>query len=199
MLFGRPLILMLLFVFQGGKASDIDHVISDIVRESVKQVEAKQSEAISFINGQVALNNPILSPKKSCSLSRSPKESPPDEKIIFLVFVSFSMPDASLVAIYNQMSQVGGRLVTRGLLNNSFQETQKKLRDIGIELEIDPTLFERYTIDQVPTYVLEEKRSGRFDQISGNVDPLFVLNLFKEQGEIGKGAKLFRMKLEAFP
>jgi hypothetical protein len=97
------------------------------------------------------------------------------------------------------MSQVGGRLVTRGLLNNSFQETQKKLRDIGIELEIDPTLFERYTIDQVPTYVLEEKRSGRFDQISGNVDPLFVLNLFKEQGEIGKGAKLFRMKLETFP
>jgi type F conjugative transfer system pilin assembly protein TrbC len=53
-----------------------------------------------------------------------------------LVFVSFSMPMATLKQLSLQAQEVGGQLVFRGLIKNSFQETIPKLKELGAEVLI---------------------------------------------------------------
>lgn len=71
-----------------------------------------------------------------------------------LIFVSFSMPDAALQSYYQETQTLGGKLIIRGLKNNSFKDTQAKTMKLGINFDIDPALFEKYGVVVVPTIVL---------------------------------------------
>ena len=71
-----------------------------------------------------------------------------------LIFVSFSLPDEALKSYYQEARLLGGKLIMRGLKNNSFQDTQVKTRKLAINLDIDPSLFEEYGVVVVPTIVL---------------------------------------------
>lgn len=75
-----------------------------------------------------------------------------------LILVSFSMPDSELQELAAQGARIGAPLVLRGLVDDSFPATQKRLmrfRQIhGASFRIDPTLFRRFGVDQVPTFVL---------------------------------------------
>lgn len=68
------------------------------------------------------------------------------------VFVSLSMPENSLSLWSHQAEKVGGVLLLRGFINNSFQETtqQSKLHSFNI----DPEKFQKYNIKQVPAVVI---------------------------------------------
>lgn len=88
-----------------------------------------------------------------------------------LVFVSFSMPHLSLKELSREAGKHNAKLILRGLYRESFRKTAEKILEIdkkGLSLEIDPKLFKKYQIKQVPTFVLIEgkKEIGR---LSGNV------------------------------
>lgn len=70
--------------------------------------------------------------------------------------------------------------VLRGFYKNSFRETSEK---IGILCEnkyvsviVDPTLFEKYNINQVPTVIKQD--DGDFYKISGSVSIGYALEKF---------------------
>lgn len=91
-----------------------------------------------------------------------------------LVFVSFSMSDDLLKTLAHQAKEKGGKIVFRGLLNGSFKEMGQKLRGLGVEALIDPTLFQKHNVVRVPTFLHKE------DKLTGNVSVAFALKTFEE-------------------
>lgn len=86
-----------------------------------------------------------------------------DEGPAVYVFASFSMPDASLRALIRQGELAGVPIALRGLSENSIEATMERVQALYDEKEspqngilIDPTLFARFRIDQVPTVVVAE-------------------------------------------
>lgn len=87
------------------------------------------------------------------------------------VFVSFSMPKASLIELNKLAQKYNATLVMRGIYKNSFSEMRKKILEInpdGLSINIDPKAFEKYNIKQVPTFVLV-KENREVSRLSGNV------------------------------
>lgn len=82
-----------------------------------------------------------------------------------LVFVSFSMPPASLKSWLQQANKVNGAVVLRGLVNNSFKDTSAALmpllKEQGSGFLLDPTLFTRYHIEAVPAVVIQDDAQCR--------------------------------------
>jgi type-F conjugative transfer system pilin assembly protein TrbC len=133
---------------------------------------------------------------KSVELSRYPK---------LLVFVSFSMPMDTLKTLARDVKQVGGKLVLRGLVKGSFPETSKKLMELKNEILIDPTLFEAYHVQRVPTFVLREQSTESaeervaYDELKGNVSLGYVLEQFSMKGDACEYAKLLLQNLREKP
>ncbi len=93
----------------------------------------------------------------------------PDSGIF--VFVSFSMPKASLIELNKQAQKYNATLVMRGIYKNSFSEMRKRILGIspdGLSINIDPKAFEKYNIKQVPTFVLVENNK-EIHRLAGNV------------------------------
>ena len=83
------------------------------------------------------------------------------------VFVSFSMPRASLRSLIAQGELAGVPIVLRGLVNHSIADTMQAVHSLYANGErqesgavIDPTLFERFDVKQVPTVVVAETPAG---------------------------------------
>ena len=74
-----------------------------------------------------------------------------------LVFLSFSMPERSLSAWLMQCKQSGATPIIRGLINHSFQQTLVALQSLGqktgVGVQLDPVLFQTFSIAQVPAVV----------------------------------------------
>ncbi len=146
------------------------------------------------------------SPQKTCSMESSQSESSAPQQSAFvkgkaggdfLVFVSFSMNEGALKDLHRQMSRLGGRLVLRGLVNNSFKETQQKIMALGIEADIDPTLFETYGIKRVPTYVLTKKTGDKtFYQVGGHISPQTAIDIFKQKGTLSSHSESLLQQLQ---
>lgn len=75
-----------------------------------------------------------------------------------LVFVSFSMPKESLKTWIHDANAIHAPVVIRGLVNHSFKDTIAAVNALTKEgvsgVQIDPTLFERFEIKQVPAVVV---------------------------------------------
>lgn len=96
-----------------------------------------------------------------------------------LVFVSFSMPEASLKSLFHEASKHKAVLVMRGLYENSFVKTAAKLQQMGITVDIHPELFEKYHVERVPVFVRLDK--GReIARLSGNVSLDFAVSKLAE-------------------
>jgi conjugal transfer pilus assembly protein TrbC len=101
---------------------------------------------------------------------------------VTLVFVSFSMPKASLKELSDQCQKYGATLVIRGVHEGSFTKTKDKIFEIsetGLNIDINPELFKRYNIHKVPTFVLI-KNGKEISRLSGNVTLEFVSGKFME-------------------
>ncbi len=107
------------------------------------------------------------------STQRSEKASPLLEVKKPLIFVSVSMPIESLKRLAYQAKQQGAILVIRGMVNGSMMETAKLVDQIDHPIEIDPKLFERFEIKQVPVFVIPHKKA--WHKVSGNVELNFAL------------------------
>lgn len=77
---------------------------------------------------------------------------------ILMVFISLSMPEATLKRLVSQAARAKASLLIRGLLNGSLRDTvartQALLAGQSVAFQIDPQAFERYAITQVPSFVL---------------------------------------------
>jgi conjugal transfer pilus assembly protein TrbC len=101
-----------------------------------------------------------------------------------IVFVSFSMPRELLWDYQQQIRKYGGRMVLRGLVEDSFKKTIAKMRldeNRALTLDINPKLFEEYGVKQVPTIVISNNQY--FDKFTGSVSISHALDQSNELGE----------------
>lgn len=104
------------------------------------------------------------------------------------VFVSFSMPDKLLQETLKDCVQLQIPAYLNGLYHNSMPETALKIMELnretpGLNLQIDPTAFERFAIKQVPSLVVANGRV--FDVIYGHLSLREGLSRIKDFGDSG--------------
>lgn len=86
------------------------------------------------------------------------------------VFVSFSMPNNLLEETLKESARLNIPAYLNGLYHDSMQSTVLKVMELSehvpnLNLQIDPTLFERFGIQQVPALVVNN--GINFDVIYG--------------------------------
>jgi conjugal transfer pilus assembly protein TrbC len=104
------------------------------------------------------------------------------------LFFSFGMPKPSIERMAQDAERAGAILVMRGLIDNSGKKTREAImalaKDHKIEVDIDPTVYRKFKIDQVPAVVLVKKfcatcqepaAEGEFIKISGDVTLSYAL------------------------
>ncbi len=113
-----------------------------------------------------------------------------NQKKNLFIFVSFSMPQ-NLLKNYDDIARkLGAKLVIRGLKDNSFKETIQYLKNVktsGIMVDIDPTLFERFNVNLVPSFVLSDGHS--YDKLVGSISIVYALEKFANEGDLKLQAK----------
>lgn len=152
----------------------------------VEHVEGKLADA-KGVNLDVALSRYW----KKFNDGKKRQENLPD----VMVFVSFSMPENSLRELSEQVKQVGGQLVFRGMVKNSMQVTAQAmlgLNSSGVKAIIHPKLYERFEVKQVPTFILVNSKEAYcasdnctplHDRMSGNVSLGYALEEFASSGD----------------
>ncbi len=96
-----------------------------------------------------------------------------------LIFVSFSMPEASLKSLFQEAQKQGAVLVMRGLYQDSFVQTAQKLQQLGVAVDIHPELFEAHHIVSVPTFIKIGNGRSLYN-LKGNVTLDFALKKFNQ-------------------
>ena len=112
------------------------------------------------------------------------------------VAVSLSMPASTLVTLSDQVNKAGGRLVIRGLKNNSFEDTVaavKGLSEKGVAIDINPKVFREFKIIKVPSFVVISPNG--IDKMTGNVGLRYALEEFASSGESKEEAGKSLVKL----
>ena len=114
-----------------------------------------------------------------------------------MIFVSASIPKSSLKDLMIQAREAGGVLVFRGLIEGSIRNSQQFLAEIAkenVSAIIDPRLFESFTIELVPSFVLLARNSQDCEQSNCNFTPIhdritgnITLNYALEQFAAGDG------------
>jgi conjugal transfer pilus assembly protein TrbC len=112
----------------------------------------------------------------------------------FRIFVSFSMPESVLIKLDKIASQIGAKLIIRGLKDNSFKETVTYLK--GKAVEIDPKSFEQFDIKQVPAFVISD--GNKYDKLVGNVSAVYVLDKFINEGELKEQSQNYFKRLSNY-
>lgn len=108
-----------------------------------------------------------------------------------LIFVSFSMPKASLRGWIKQAEQINAPVIIRGLVHNSFRYTTKAIMTLASDnrggVQLDPTLFKRFHIEKVPAVVivgstcLAQETCKEFNVLYGDVTLDYALKQFAQQ------------------
>lgn len=99
------------------------------------------------------------------------KAAPPTRPVKpqeLIVFVSFSMPEESLIRLAKQTERAGGVLVLRGFKDGSLKATSRAVQELGLagtSFQINPPAFSKYKVQTVPTVVLTKPEAAT--QIDG--------------------------------
>lgn len=129
-----------------------------------------------------------------------------------VIFVSFSLPESKLRELLEEADRIGALVVLRGLVNDDFNATMARLNDLKRSTEIekqsgeqqgnekhvvgialDPTLFSRFHVETVPTFLLPVEPVSPCDiddcqapphvMASGAVSLFYFLDLVKRTGK----------------
>jgi conjugal transfer pilus assembly protein TrbC len=111
------------------------------------------------------------------------------------------MSDQDLKTLFHDVQKVGGRLVVRGLHQNSWRVTAEKLIPLKISVDIDPEAFEHYHVTAVPQFVLQgvlntSVSDTSYDTLKGNVSLGFALKRFSQEGRLKEEALTLLKRLE---
>lgn len=149
--------------------------------EEMKKIIQSQSPCFSHNHPQK--KGCFTSLKKKMHVVNTPNFM--KDEIQIIVFVSFSMPKESIKTLFKDAEMYKNvRFVLRGFVNDSMEETVKKVQDDEGVLDIDPDIFEKYQIEQVPTF-LWVKGDQNLGKISGNITLTYAQQIFKEKIEKG--------------
>ncbi|WP_058532917.1 type-F conjugative transfer system pilin assembly protein TrbC [Legionella saoudiensis] len=113
----------------------------------------------------------------------------------FSVYVSFSMPKQLLIETLQESVQLNIPVYLNGLHQDSMEKTVRKIMSLtqrvpNLNLQIDPTAFERYSITSVPALVVDNGK--KFDVIYGNLSLAKGLERIALQGVSGLSLKQLR-------
>ncbi len=113
--------------------------------------------------GSLSQDYPFIDKHVSrAAASQAPRPSFLNERIRPLVLISFGMPDSQIRSLLHEAHRLKAAVVIRGLLNDDWGSTMKKLRDLTSEglagVSIDPTTFTRFNVSRVPTFILPLER-----------------------------------------
>lgn len=110
-----------------------------------------------------------------------------------LIFVSFSMPKASLRGWLKQADRLNAPVIIRGLVHNSFRDTTTAVMALVTDnrggVQLDPTLFKRFHIDKVPAVVvidtacLAKEDCQNFHVVYGDVTLDYALKEIARQND----------------
>jgi len=109
---------------------------------------------------------------------------------IYYLF-SFSVPHQSLVQAASQAEKTGAVMVLRGLVEDNWSITLRKvlaiLRDSksSPQVAIDPTLFERFKVQRVPA-VVGVCDDGTVRKVYGNIPIPEALRIIEGSGQCWK-------------
>lgn len=106
--------------------------------------------------------------------------------ISYYAFVSFSMPKTLLEETLKDSMRLKIPVYLNGLYQDSMPLTLQKILELtkqipNLNLQIDPTLFERFGIKQVPALVVEKDK--KFDVIYGHLPLAEGLKRIANSGE----------------
>ena len=112
-----------------------------------------------------------------------------------LIFVSLSMPEQSLKLWAEQAEKIKGKLLLKGFVDDSLQETIDATLRIFKEPKADflvhPEAFEKFNIDKVPAVVIanpdncleDDCPAPAFDVVYGDTSLEDALNKIASSGE----------------
>lgn len=120
-----------------------------------------------------------------------------------ILFISFSMPEDTILALASEAQSYGIPVVLKGLLDGDFQKTLQKIMQLHEKAKkmggsfsgfsIDPIWFEQFEINTVPALVVTRRpswclyqkacASQPYDMVLGNVHIKKSLGVIAEQGE----------------
>ncbi|MBB3221714.1 type-F conjugative transfer system pilin assembly protein TrbC [Pseudoduganella umbonata] len=112
-------------------------------------------QAEQLAKGAMAVGSPASQPTEPDGVPSAPL---PTSARLY-VFVSFSMPPASLRQLASQAAKAGVPLVLRGMVEESLSATARRTAQLietapGASVEIDPGPFRRFGITRVPAYLI---------------------------------------------
>lgn len=85
-----------------------------------------------------------------------------DTRIRPLILISFGMPDSQIRSLLKEAHRLKAAVVIRGLIHDDWGQTIAaihRLSDDGLSgISIDPTVFVRFNVSRVPTFVLPLER-----------------------------------------
>lgn len=153
-------------------------------------------QAVPDVGAVAPLPVPMPPPDPADIAKRYGAAQQPDAALF--VLVSLSMPPASLGRLAAQAGKAGATLVLRGVVDGSLTKTAEMTATVirqhpGAQFQIDPTLFRRFSVDQVPTFVLAAPTAhgqtcgkdcdaqGTFVRISGDVTLDYALEHLARQ------------------
>jgi conjugal transfer pilus assembly protein TrbC len=141
------------------------------VKEIIKNAEIRQSQPdIKKFKKELE-----EAAKAQCPMQKLIAQKEQEENLInknykqipIIIFVSFSMPKESIKGWIAQAQKVGASVYIRGLVNNSFKDTAKAVSELVQDqvggVLIDPNLFKKYSITQVPAVVVVNGKDEKED------------------------------------
>ena len=157
-LFFRVLLVMLI----GG--SLMGATASPEMAEIVKKVTHLQKSmgAIPYFNGMPSDHFKNYSwpgwgrvmGKVSDDFDKNATQDRPENALTLYVLVSFSMPTVALKTLAEELKRIGRVITFRGFYHNDLHLTDLKLRELGIAAEVDPVIFRKFSVVQVPCFIV---------------------------------------------
>lgn len=126
---------------------------------------------------------------------------PADEEGALYIAVSLTMPKAALRQLAIDANKAGGKVVIRGLVNGSFEQTMVAAKEIFDEnsiggVAIEPQVFRAYGVDRVPTFIAAKSpvqpcdegvdcnsAETPHDRLAGNISLAAALRLLAQGGD----------------
>lgn len=211
--------------FKDGIRREADHALSTVMGTDPSTGLLPDGTALSIDTGTLAKARSDIEALLANPGMMNPK-SAPAEWPAPLIFVSFSMPEDALRSLLLEAAVTGSPVLLRGLSENSMQRTAARLGEL-VDIEnhgetntgkatpsvaIDPTLFERFGVDKVPTFVLPLKAIASCTpegcpvpehlKIAGDVSLDYALGVMAREASdtpLGNHARKWRRRLEVRP
>lgn len=155
------------------------------------QLLLQVQEFAQDVNNSLPINPALVQAEKKSQTNTSKSSQ-------LIVFISTSMPEASIKQWAKQADSLGAELVIRGFVNNSFKDTVILAQDLFAKdnvggFNIDPLKFKHYDVKTVPTVVLDA--NGAIDMVQGDIGLIEALKIIRAKGTNSQDAQKYLSKI----